>query len=421
MAVLGRDMLGPLHRMREACRSSLGGRRISWDSQTDGQRRIPYQRLERSFSMKVIIAGAGIAGLAAAQALEIKGHQCEVYELCLGPRLGGAGIFLLGNATRALDQLGVLEPLKVNGRRIKEQCIFSSDGKLIHALSAEDFWSNCGPCLAMPRSRLIQALLSSLKRTGVNYGKAILAAHRTSAGMSAQLSDGSSVECDLVVAADGVNSWLRRATSGCRPRALGISCWRTVTDNTPNISAWTAMLGRGRTLLAIPVTASQVYLYADCRTSEVNRNTLQDFKGMFGDFRAPLGPLIAQLDTSAEIHFSGLEEVPDFSTFEDGLVFIGDAAHACSPSMAQGAGMALEDALVLAEVVSDAPSTDVMRRRYLQHRQQRVTWVRQQARARDMLRGLSPIVRNFTLKHLGDTLYKRSYGALRSSLLHGGI
>ncbi|MBY3102799.1 NAD(P)-binding protein [Rhizobium laguerreae] len=64
--------------------------------------------------MKVIIAGAGIAGLAAAQALEIKGHQCEVYEQCLGPRLGGAGIFLLGNATRALDQLGVLEPLKGN-------------------------------------------------------------------------------------------------------------------------------------------------------------------------------------------------------------------------------------------------------------------------------------------------------------------
>ena len=83
--------------------------------------------------------------------------------------------------------------------------------------------------------------------------------------------------------------------------------------------------------------------------------------------------------------------------------------------------MALEDALVLAEVVSDASSTDVMRRRYLQHRQQRVAWVRQQARARDMLRGLSPIVRNFTLKHLGDTLYKRSYGALRSPLLDGGV
>jgi 2-polyprenyl-6-methoxyphenol hydroxylase-like FAD-dependent oxidoreductase len=370
--------------------------------------------------MKIIIAGAGIAGLAAAKALEIRGHQCEVYEQSLGPRLGGAGIFLLGNATRALDQLGLLDPLEANGRRIKEQHILSSGGELIHALSAEDFWSSCGPCLAMPRSRLIQALLSSLKSTVVSYGKAIVAVHRTSAGMSVLLADGTSRECGFVVAADGVNSWLRRATTDCRPRALGISCWRTVTDNTANISSWTAMLGRDQTLLAIPISATEVYLYADCRTSEVEGGTAQDLKNMFGDFGSPLGQLISQLDSCAEMHFSELQEVPDFSNCEDGLVFIGDAAHACSPSMAQGAGMAFEDALVLAEVVSDGSSTDLMMRRFRQHRQHRVAWVRKQARARDMLRSLSPILRNFTLKHLGDRLYERSYGALKPPLLTVG-
>ncbi|WP_416067360.1 FAD-dependent monooxygenase [Rhizobium sp. ZK1] len=367
--------------------------------------------------MKIIIAGAGIAGLAAAKAMEIKGHQCEIYEQARGPRLTGAGIFLLGNATRALNRLVELEPIEGLGRLVREQRIFSSDGKLIHAMSADDFWKDCGPCLAMPRSVLIQSLLSCLKHTKITYGKAVVDFHRTPTGVLALMSDGSSAEGDLVVAADGVNSWLRRITNGCRPRSLGISCWRTVTENVADISAWTAMLGRGRTLLAIPITADKAYLYADCRTSEVKNGAAQGLKHMFQDFGPPLGHLVAQLDRSAEIHFGALEEVPNFSNFEDGLVFIGDAAHACSPSMAQGAGMALEDALVLAEIVSDTSSREPILRRFSQQRQQRVAWVRRQARARDMLRGLSPIVRDFTLKHLGDRLYNRSYRLLKGNLM----
>lgn len=367
--------------------------------------------------MKIIVAGAGIAGLAVAKALELNGHQCQVIEQSVESRPSGMGIFLLGNATRALSQLGVLEAVEPNAHRIDEQFIFSSDGRLIHKTRSKEFWSDCGPCLAMPRSVLIQALLSSLSNTDICYGKAVVDVEPASSGFRALYSDGTSQSCDLVVAADGINSRLRNGACQIRPRSLGITCWRTVLDNTANIRTWTAMLGRGRTLLAIPLSEERVYLYADCRTIDVPTNTVLGLLELFAGFNSPLGELVAQLNSPTEIHFGELQEIPEQNCNKNGLVLVGDAAHACSPSMAQGAGMALEDALVLADLISKYSSTAVVSRVFAAQRMDRVSWVQQQSRIRDRVRNFSPLVRTLMLRHLGDRLYSRSYSMLREPLI----
>lgn len=367
--------------------------------------------------MKIIVAGAGIAGLAIAKALELKGHQCHIVEQSEASRSGGMGIFLLGNATRALRELGVLNAIEPKARRIERQVILSSNGHLIHETRSQEFWSQCGPCLAMPRSLLIQSLVSSLRNTESSYGKAVVDVEQTMSGVRALYSDGTSQSCDLVIAADGINSVLRSAAFQIQPRPLGITCWRTVVDNTANIATWTAMLGPGRTLLAIPVSETHVYLYADCRTADVPNNTVLGLRDLFVGFKSPLGELVARLNSSNEIHFGELQEIPEHSRNKHGLVLMGDAAHACSPSMAQGAGMALEDALVLADLISRYSSTAVINRAFVAQRRDRVSWVQKQSRVRDKVRNLPPVVRDLMLRHLGDRLYTRSYATLRKPLM----
>ena len=368
-------------------------------------------------TMKIIVAGAGIAGLAVAKALELKGHQCHIVEQSEAPRPGGMGIFLLGNATRALRELGVLDAIEPNARRIDEQLIFTSNGRLLHETRSREFWSDCCPCLAMPRSLLVQSLLSSLRNTEISYGKAVVNVEETMSGVRAQYSDGTSQSCDMVIAADGIKSLLRNNAFQVQPRSLGITCWRTVVDNTANIATWTAMLGPGRTLLAIPVSETRVYLYADCRTADVPNNTVLGLRDLFADFKSPLGELLEQLNNPAEIHFGELQEIPEYSFNRRGLVLVGDAAHACSPSMAQGAGMALEDALVLADLISRYSSPAIINRAFVAQRRDRVSWVRKQSRVRDKVRNFPPVVRDLMLRHLGDRLYARSYSELRKPLM----
>lgn len=367
--------------------------------------------------MKIIVAGAGIAGLSVAKALELKGHECHIVEQSEASSSGGMGIFLLGNATRALHQLGVLDAIEPNAYPIEKQLIFASNGQLIHKTGSQEFWSECGPCLAMPRTLLTQSLLSSLKKTDISYGKAVVDVENTMSGVRALYSDGSSQSCDLVIAADGIHSRLRNAAFNIEPRTLGITCWRTVVDNTAGIGTWTAMLGRRRTLLAIPLSETKVYLYADCRTADVRNNTVLGVRDLFAEFQSPLGELVGQLNSPTEIHFGELQEVPGHNRTKHGLVLMGDAAHACSPSMAQGAGMALEDALVLADLISRYASTAVINRVFVAQRRDRVAWVRKQSRVRDKVRNLPPVVRNLMLRNVGDRLYTRSYATLRKPLI----
>jgi 2-polyprenyl-6-methoxyphenol hydroxylase-like FAD-dependent oxidoreductase len=88
------------------------------------------------------------------------------------------------------------------------------------------------------------------------------------------------------------------------------------------------------------------------------------------------------------------------------VVLIGDAAHASSPSMAEGAGMALEDALVLAETLATEKDVDEARRR------SRIEWVQKQCQARDRLRALPSLARSTIVRVLGRAVYRRSYGPL---------
>lgn len=179
------------------------------------------------------------------------------------------------------------------------------------------------------------------------------------------------------------------------------------------------MLGNGRTLLAIPVGDGQVYVYADITLpagadpESVRHACLPE---LFQDFSAPVFPLLERAQDDTPVHFSRLGEIVMDDWTHGNVVFIGDAAHAASPNMAQGAAMAIEDALVLAEVLGTGASLDAALAAYGRRRRDRVEWVQRQCRARDRTRALPGPVRAAVLGLLGESLYRRSYTPLLAPL-----
>jgi 2-polyprenyl-6-methoxyphenol hydroxylase-like FAD-dependent oxidoreductase len=366
--------------------------------------------------MKILIVGGGIAGLSLARALERRGMIADLIERQPGNTGGGAGLYLPGNAVRALDGLGLRSEVAEKAFHIREQRILDWRGKFLSSADTEAVWHGCGPCLSLPRNALHEILEASLQHTRIRLGRSIARLTQDREGCEVWFEDGETGRYDLVVGADGINSKVRNiAVSAASPRYVGNVCWRFITRNTADIDCWTVMLGKGRALLAIPVSRAEIYVYADLSVAAGKVDGLSessDLRSLFAGFGAPVFPLVDNLGANSEVHFGRIEQVQICDWVMGRAVLIGDAAHASSPSMAEGAGMAMEDALVLAEEIGSGKAIDDALQAYLARRRPRVTWVQSQCNARDKMRSLPGMARAAILKLFGAAIYKRSYAPL---------
>jgi 2-polyprenyl-6-methoxyphenol hydroxylase-like FAD-dependent oxidoreductase len=185
--------------------------------------------------------------------------------------------------------------------------------------------------------------------------------------------------------------------------------WRFVVDDFPDRTDWRAMLGRGRTFLTVALGGGVVYCYADINKNDPAGAGSQDWRESFADFADPVPRL---LDQATEAHFAPIEEVVSPTWVAGHVVLIGDAAHATSPNMAQGAAMAVEDALVLAAMLAQVPLDQALAD-YERRRRARVMWVQEQTHRRDRTRNLPPMVRNLTLRLAAERIFRSNYGPLR--------
>lgn len=363
--------------------------------------------------MRVLIVGAGIAGLSLARALELRGIISDVVERQRTWDAGGTGIFLPGSASRAFSQLGLLPDIAQVAIPIPYQRFLNPHGYELNAINTASFWSMCGPCLALSRAEMHSILRNGLKRTSVAMNRSVRHIQSSSDSCDVTFEDGMIKRYDLVVGADGVRSCVRAfAFPVVAPAYAGYVCWRFLTGDTVGVDSWTAMIGQRQTLLAIPVSPSRVYVYADRSVPLESADQYSDatsLERLFSGFSGALVPLVRRLPPETVMHFSRIETVPSGTWRRGRIILIGDAAHASSPSMAQGAGLACEDALLLAEVVSQSHSVEDALNAFVQRREARVAWVQKQCSARDRMRTLPPFVSNTLLRYFGTSLYKKSY------------
>ena len=170
------------------------------------------------------------------------------------------------------------------------------------------------------------------------------------------------------------------------------------------------MLGRGRGFLTVALGGGSVYCYADVNSNEAFARGAE-WRELFVDFSDPVPRL---LQHTGDAYFAPIEEVVPPAWTARRVVLVGDAAHATSPNMAQGAAMALEDALVLAECLTEEDSVVAAISTYERRRHPRTDWVLHQTHRRDSTRSLPSAIRNPVLKRFGPRIFQASYRPLRA-------
>ncbi|MEV6767282.1 FAD-dependent monooxygenase [Nocardia sp. NPDC051030] len=366
-------------------------------------------------SLEVLIVGAGVAGLAAAVALEQCGHAVDIIER-RSENPSGAGLFLPGNSVRALTALGVRDRLAEFGVPIHHQQLRDHRGRVLADIDTTALWRDNGHCLGITHGRLHSILRENL-RVPVRTGISVDSVAETSDRVQVEFNDGGSGRYDVVIGADGIRSNLRRRVNpDAEAQYVGQICWRFLTANNAGIDRWTVWLGRGTTFLAVPMGENRLYCYADASTdlpaNPVEGATLLTER--FSDFDSRVRELLATPEAQ-QAHYSTIEEVTDPTWRTDRIVLVGDAAHASSPNMAQGVAMAVEDALVLAESLSGAGDIADLLERYRIRRLPRTRWMQARTHRRDRTRSLAPAIRNTVLRLAANRMYEADYAPLRDA------
>ena len=365
---------------------------------------------------RILIVGGGIAGLALGRALRAQGFDPEIIERAAAWPASGTGLYLPGNGVRALGALGLADEVLARAVRMSHQRILDHTGRRLAEIALERFWSPVGPCVGIVRGELHRILLEGSAGVRMRLGTSVTALSQDHDEVNVIFSDGSTGTYDLVVGADGIHSSIRQLVFGSDvPGYLGQVSWRFLVDHPGAITTWTVMLGPRRAFLMMPVGPNRLYCYADLAATAAVDPTERDpgrLRALFADFAEPVPSLLRALESFDSIHFSPIEEIVCETPVRGRVVLLGDAAHAMSPNMAEGASLALEDALVLARMLKTHGSPAEALLAFRERRHARIRWVRQRTRRRDRVRTLPGVLRNLALRLGGTTLYRRDYQPL---------
>ncbi|MQY23278.1 FAD-dependent oxidoreductase [Nocardia macrotermitis] len=296
------------------------------------------------------IVGGGIAGLGAAIALRAAGWDVTLYERSPEFTEVGAGITLAANALAALDALGVGDAVRAMGVADRRALARNQDGRVLIDAHISDF---VGGLVTVHRADLIAILAAAAPGECVRTGARVV---RVDADGTVETETGA-VQYDLVVAADGVNSVVRRVLwpGASLVRRTGITAWRWVLD-VPAPDPVGVVLGRHGECGVVPMAGGRTYVFASARKGITSLDH-------FTNWPDPVPELIAATDRSRVVVDELVEIRVPRRLWCGHVVLVGDAGHAMRPTLGQGAGMALEDVVTLAAHATDLRIYQDARRR----------------------------------------------------------
>jgi FAD-dependent urate hydroxylase len=364
-------------------------------------------------TLRILVVGAGIAGLAAARGLRVAGFRPDVVEELPATMTPAAGIYLPGNATRALRHLGLDAPLRPLGDLIFRQVFQDSRGRQLFEMDVAALWAGVGESRALSRADLQRVLLTGVGGE-VRYNTTVRDVHLIDGVAKVQFGDGSTAEYDLVIGADGRRSRIRAVTElGGAAAPTGQIVYRSVVAGGPPLSDWTALLGRRSAFVVMPMGGRRLYCYAD-ETAPPEApgpaDPLARVRELFGGFA---GVVPAVLDAMEKVQVARTDEVVVERWSRGPVLLVGDAAHATAPTLAEGAAMALEDAVVLGEVLRGCGGdvTGALAA-YEKRRRPRCAQVRDRTRERDRTRDVPPALRDPMLRRRGERIFSDHYRGL---------
>lgn len=318
----------------------------------------------------VLVVGGGLAGTATAIGLAAGGVDVDLVEA--GPDVSGvgSGITLQGNALRELRRLGVWDRVRAEGYAFDSLGLRAPDphGTLLAEFPDQ---RTGGPDLpatvGMTRPALARILHDRTGEAGakIRYGVGPEAVEQHADGVTVRFTDGSTGRYDLVVGADGIRSTIRDLAgveAGIRPSGMGI--WRAFGPRPASVTRTDLYYG-GPAYIAGYCPTGEDSLYAYVVEPATDRSTLTPderlatMRGLAAGYHGPWDDIRATLTDPARVHYTRFESHVLPAPWNRGrIVLIGDAAHACPPTLAQGGAQALEDAAVLSELLLAAATVD---------------------------------------------------------------
>jgi len=366
---------------------------------------------------RVLIVGAGMAGLTLAISLRRRGFNPEIVERQPAWPVHGAGIYLVGNAMRALGSLNLADEVLHDGSVIRTQTLMNDRGRTLAVIDTESVWAECGPCVGIRRASLQSILVSGLGTAEVRFATSVAALEQRQDTAAVTFTDGTERTYDLVVGADGIRSSIRsHLFVNAQPRFCGQVGWRFLVECPTSITGWTVFAGYRGVFLFIPVGGGQAYCYADAAIAkpidDPFEGRLERLRSRFGSYASPVPEALAELRSPEQIHFGAIEDILQEPWGAGRALLIGDAAHATSPNMASGAAMAFEDAVVLSNLIASGRDVAQIQSDYTAQRVARVRWVHEQTHRRDRIRSLPPLVRDLMTRFLANKVYRANYAPL---------
>lgn len=344
---------------------------------------------------RVIVVGAGIGGLVLARALGQLGAAVELVEVAETPRAVGAGITLGANAMRILSGLGLGEEVTRRGRSITAGAITDSEGRVLSSASLDEIEARYGRSVAIARPALHEALGAGLFQEDgglvrTHFGTTLARYEESPEGIEVELQNGTRLRGRALVGADGIHSRVRKLAFGEQaPVYSGYTCWRFSGRIPGGIAEPAEMWGAGQRVGFVPLAGQEeIYAFfvesAPRGTPQIpERRSVGYVRQRFSGFRGEVPRLLAALgDDAAELLHHDIEEIALDAWVRGRVALLGDAAHAMTPNLGQGAAMAIEDALVLARELTAHDSAPAALIAYEARRRARVNDI--QARSRNI-------------------------------------
>lgn len=298
---------------------------------------------------RVEIAGAGLGGLTMATALARRGWSVRVHERSPELREIGAGIYLWENALRALEAVGAYDAVASQGERINSPELRDHRHRLLQAE-----WLRDGRLTTIPRRFLHTALSDAAQAAGVEVITSSAVAGALPSG-ALQLADGTVVEADLVIGADGVHSRVRE-TLGLTSKVTNLhdGCGRHLiprtSDDPVNIALeeWSG----GRRIGVVPSSREWTYIFLCCPEADTEGIEQQPFNRetwlrSFPHMRSQL----ERIPDMPEGRWAAFYDVVSSGWYRGRAAIVGDAAHAMSPNLGQAACVAMTNSVALAQAL----------------------------------------------------------------------
>ena len=348
------------------------------------------------------ICGAGIGGLAAAIGIARQGHRVVVFEQARAFARVGADINLTPNAVHAIDGLGVGTRIRETAARTTHRISRTWDtgeetSRIEMAESAEKRYG--APQLTLHRADLMHALESAVDPASIRFNKKTTGVTQDANGVTVQFADGTHETVDALIGADGIHSAVRTALFGPEhPTFTGVVAYRCVVPRerlagVTNLDAFTKWWGPSPELQLVVFPLNQgkdIFVFATVpqdawrHESWTTPGAVTEFRDAYGGFHPEARRII---DACSDIMKSALyvrDPLPRWS--EGAITLLGDACHPMMPFMAQGAGMAIEDAVVLSRCIALDADPRLAFKRYEAARKERTAKIQIGSRGNEWLR-----------------------------------